>query len=121
MEAAIRHPNMFAFSPFPIFFFIADRILFLLGATLVILSSQLTFIFKFFLSRNLRIARERTWDQTIASRGKGPAFWQPYVEEWDQPPTVDVNRWTGLEEVKGKVLRIAVKRCELACRFGGVF
>ncbi|KAH9957835.1 hypothetical protein BC827DRAFT_1137325 [Russula dissimulans] len=94
-------------------------------ATLVILSSQLTFIFKFFLSRNLRIARERTWDQTIASRGKGPAFWQPYVEEWDQPPTVDVNRWTGLEEVKGKVLRIAVKRLILfplhVVPIGGLF
>jgi len=95
-----------------------DRTPFLLGATLIILSSQLTFICKFFLSRNLRIARERAWDQTIASRGKGPAFWQPYVEEWDQPPTVDVNRWT--DEVKGKVLRIALKRCELACNFGGV-
>lgn len=26
------------------------------------------------------------YEQTIQSRGKGPEFWQPYVEEWDNPP-----------------------------------
>jgi len=94
-------------------------------ATLVILSSQLTFLLKFFLSRNLRIARSRAWDQTIASRGKGPAFWQPYVEEWEQPPTVDVNQWAGLEKVKGNVLRFALKRLILiplhVVPIGGLF
>lgn len=45
----------------------------------------------FFLSRNIRIARQRAWDQTVASRGKGPDFWQPYVEEWDVPPVVDAD------------------------------
>ncbi|KAI0296911.1 hypothetical protein B0F90DRAFT_1811257 [Multifurca ochricompacta] len=79
-------------------------------ATIVFLSSQFTFILNFFLSRNLRIARERAWDQTIASRGKGPGFWKPYVEEWEVPPKVDVNQWAGLEEAKGKVLRVIVKR-----------
>ena len=49
----------------------------------------MTSIITFFLSRNIRIARQRAWDQTVASRGKGPDFWQPYVEEWDVPPTVD--------------------------------
>ena len=73
------------------------------------LSSQLTFILKFFLSRNLRIARERAWDHTVASRGKGPSFWQPYVEEWDVPPVVDVGQWAGLEVAGSRVLRLVFK------------
>jgi hypothetical protein len=84
------------------------------GATLVILSSQLTFIFNLFLSHNLRLAHKHAWDQTIASRGKEPAFWQPYIEEWDFPPKIDINQWAGLENVKKKLLRFAVKHCELA-------
>jgi hypothetical protein len=85
-----------------------------LGATLVILSSQLTIIFNFFLSHNLRIARKQAWDLVITSRGKGPAFWQPYIEEWDLPPRVNVNQWAGLGEVKGKILRFAFKHGRLA-------
>ena len=92
--------------------------MFLSGATLVILSTQLTFILKFSLSRNLRIAREHVWDQTITSRGKGPAFWRPYVEEWDLPPKVNINQRVGLEKVKNKLLRFAVKHCGLACGLG---
>ena len=26
-----------------------------------------------------------------ASRGKGPDFWQPYIEEWQNPPSLDSN------------------------------
>jgi len=78
-------------------------------ATLVILSSQLTIIFNFFLSHNLRSARKHAWDLTVASRAKRPAFWQPYIEEWDQPPKVDINQWVGVVEVKGKVLKFAIK------------
>ena len=69
------------------------------------------------MSRNLRIAREHAWDQTIASRGKGPTFWQTYVEEWDLPPKVDINQCVGLEKVKNKLLRFAVKHCGLAHDF----
>jgi hypothetical protein len=93
---------------------IGDHLLFLSGATLIILSSQITFLFNFLLSRNLRIAREHAWGQTIASRGKGSAFWQPYVEEWDMPPEVDINQWTGLEKAKSKLFRFAIKNCGLA-------
>ena len=75
-------------------------------------SSQLTCILKFFLSRNLRIAHERAWDQTIASRGKGPALCVPYVEELHVPPVVDVGQWAGLEMAKGKVLNIVLKNSE---------
>ncbi|KAF8486665.1 hypothetical protein F5888DRAFT_1761105 [Russula emetica] len=78
-------------------------------ATLIILSSQITLLFNFFLSRNLRIAREHAWGQTIASRGKGPSFWQPYVEEWGLPPMVDINQWMGLEKAKNKLVRFAIK------------
>ena len=52
------------------------------------MASQVTYILRFFLSRNIRIARDRAWAQTVASRGKGPDFWQPYVEEWQNPPSL---------------------------------
>ncbi|KAI0077459.1 hypothetical protein K474DRAFT_1595987 [Panus rudis PR-1116 ss-1] len=55
-------------------------------ATVIFISSQVTAILTFFLSRNIRIARDRAYEQTIVSRGKGPDFWKPYVEEWDKPP-----------------------------------
>ncbi|KAF8816229.1 hypothetical protein BYT27DRAFT_7230035 [Phlegmacium glaucopus] len=72
-------------------------------AAVLVVGSQITYILRFFLSRNIRIARDRAWDQTVASRGKGPDFWQPYVEEWQNPPSVDsdsktnhfVNKWLG--------------------------
>jgi len=57
----------------------------------MIVGSQVTRIMQFFLRRNISIARDRVWDQTVASRGKGPDFWQPYVEEWQSPPRVEVN------------------------------
>ncbi|KAG7442559.1 uncharacterized protein BT62DRAFT_375250 [Guyanagaster necrorhizus] len=57
-------------------------------ATAVLMVSQVTFIIRFFLSRNMHIARDRAWEQTVASRGKGPDFWRPYVEEWTNPPVV---------------------------------
>lgn len=62
-----------------------------LDATIMILGSQVTYILRFFLSRNIRIARDRAWDQTVASRGKGPDFWQPYVEEWETPPNLNIE------------------------------
>jgi hypothetical protein len=58
-------------------------------AAVLFLGGQVTAILRFFLSRNIRIARDRVWAQTVASRGKGPKFWQPYVEEWDNPPNLD--------------------------------
>ena len=47
----------------------------------------------FFLARNIRVARERAYAQTIESRGKGPDWWRPYVEEWERPPRVKPVRW----------------------------
>ncbi|KAG6914270.1 hypothetical protein DXG01_001347 [Tephrocybe rancida] len=72
-------------------------------AAVLLLGSQITYILRFFLARNINIARTRAWSQTVASRGKGPEFWQPYVEEWDRPPVVlfentwetFVKRWLG--------------------------
>lgn len=55
---------------------------------MLFLGHQVTYILRFFLSKNIRIARERAWAQTVASRGKGLEFWQPYVEEWEVPPVV---------------------------------
>jgi hypothetical protein len=63
-----------------------------LDAALLFVGSQATLILRYFLSQDIRIARERAWDYTVASRGKGPEFWQPYVEEWDSPPQVDESR-----------------------------
>ena len=62
-----------------------------IDAAVLIVASQVTYILRFFLSRNIRIARDRAWAQTVASRGKGPEFWQPYVEEWQNPPSVSLN------------------------------
>jgi len=84
-------------------------------ATIVSLSAQVTAILAFFLARNLRIARERAWDQTVASRGKGPEFWQPYVEEWAVPPQVDEKMWAGMEGVRGWVATFAVKKSTFQC------
>ncbi|OJA19788.1 hypothetical protein AZE42_11368 [Rhizopogon vesiculosus] len=66
--------------------------------TILLVGSQFTSIISFFVSRNIRIARQRVWDQTVASRGKGPDFWQPYVEEWDSPPVVN-ERWGRLNSI----------------------
>ena len=78
-------------------------LIFNIDAAVLIVASQVTYILRFFLSRNIRIARDRAWDQTVASRGKGPDFWQPYVEEWQNPPSLAsnpnsnqfVNKWLG--------------------------
>lgn len=67
-----------------------------LDATLFFLSSQFEWVLNFFLSRSLRNARERAYDQTIASRGKGPDFWGPYVEEWENPPRAMGESWLEL-------------------------
>ncbi|KAG8923327.1 hypothetical protein FRC01_012888 [Tulasnella sp. 417] len=69
-------------------------------ATFIFMSSQITGIIKFFLSKNLVIAKTRAWDQVVASRGKGPDFWGPYVEEWERPPKVQIGgfeweKWVG--------------------------
>ncbi|KAI6140003.1 hypothetical protein BKA82DRAFT_4220261 [Pisolithus tinctorius] len=57
--------------------------------TAILIGTQVTAILTFFLSRNIRVARRRVWDQTVTSRGKGPDFWQPYVEEWEVPPVIE--------------------------------
>ncbi|KAJ8081135.1 hypothetical protein PM082_017978 [Marasmius tenuissimus] len=83
-------------------------------ATVLLLSTQITYILRFFLSRNIRIARDRVWDQTVLSRGKGPDFWQPYVEEWDNPPPVQMSE-TRLERLTGGWFgALVVKRFLLA-------
>ena len=81
----------------------ANVLIFNIDAAVLIVGSQVTYILRFFLSRNIRIVRDRAWAQTVASRGKGPDFWQPYVEEWQNPPSLDsnsksnqfVNKWLG--------------------------
>lgn len=73
-------------------------------ATMIFLTSQMSGIVRFFLSKNLRIAKDRAWDLTIASRGKPKDFWGPYAEEWQIPPTIRggqgggvgvLERWMG--------------------------
>jgi len=79
-------------------------------ATVVFLATQASTIIYFFLARNLRIARTRAWEQTVASRRKGTDFFQPYVEEWDNPPVVDEDRWAALAVVRGRVMSLFLKR-----------
>ncbi len=73
------------------------------------MSSQVSAIIYFFLSRNIRIARERAYEQTIQSRGKGPDWWRPYVEEWDNPPKVVKVSWGWSVFMSGPVGRIVAK------------
>ncbi|KIM23768.1 hypothetical protein M408DRAFT_250060 [Serendipita vermifera MAFF 305830] len=57
-------------------------------ATLIFITNQMSGIIRFFLSKNLRIAKDRAWDLTVISRGKSKDFWGPYAEEWEQPPQI---------------------------------
>lgn len=98
--SGIKYPSISTpvrlFSPLPSLPFLFD---FITDAAVLLLGFQMTQILRFFLARNMRIARDRAWDQTVASRGKGPDFWRPYVEEWEHPPVVKrsefVKRWFG--------------------------
>ena len=68
--------------------------LFSIDAAVLILASQVTYIPLFFLtwSRNIPIARDRAWDQTVpvAYRGKGPDF-GTHVEGWQNPPSMSLD------------------------------
>ncbi|KAL7415672.1 hypothetical protein BDY24DRAFT_413246 [Mrakia frigida] len=55
-------------------------------ATIFIIGGQFWYILKFFLSKNIKIARKRAWDLTVESRNKPASFWGPYVEEYEVPP-----------------------------------
>ncbi|KZS93285.1 hypothetical protein SISNIDRAFT_454431 [Sistotremastrum niveocremeum HHB9708] len=79
-------------------------------ATILFISSQIHAIIFFFLSKNIRIARDRAWDETVKSRGKGPEFWQPYVEEWQNPPAVEIGGRTWEKWVGNWLQRYIVQR-----------
>ncbi|KAL1405979.1 hypothetical protein Q8F55_007662 [Vanrija albida] len=54
---------------------------------ILLLLPQLGAILRFFVLKNLRIARARAFNLTVASRGKPAEFWGlGYVEEWAEPP-----------------------------------
>ncbi|KAG9012818.1 hypothetical protein FRB90_006499, partial [Tulasnella sp. 427] len=78
-------------------------------ATFIFMSSQITTILKFFLSKNLVIAKNRAWDQVVASRGKGPDFWGPYVEEWERPPKVQIGGFQWEKWVGGWIGRYVIR------------
>ncbi|KAF9477017.1 hypothetical protein BDN70DRAFT_838357 [Pholiota conissans] len=101
----LSHDTIFGFKvPFSILTF----------AALMFLGTQLTFIFRFFLSRNINIARDRVWDQTVASRGKAPDFFGPYVEEFSRPPLVKYKQSWVEKVVGGPVGLFVVKQVLLA-------
>lgn len=74
-------------------------------------------ILYFFLARNIRIVRERAWMQTVQSRGKGPEFWKPYVEEWDVPPRPQPGWGIGYY-MTGTVGRYIAKSASIAMTLG---
>ncbi|WVF70297.1 hypothetical protein IAT40_005086 [Kwoniella sp. CBS 6097] len=54
---------------------------------ILILLPQLSSILRFFIYKNLKIARSRAYALTVSSRKKPHEFWsQGYIEEWAQPP-----------------------------------
>ena len=79
-------------------------------AALLAVGDQVNFILNFFLRRNIAIAKQRVWDQTVASRGKGPSFWKPYVEEWDLPPVITEPGWDAW--ISGSVAQFVIRRGE---------
>ncbi|KAL5519657.1 hypothetical protein ACEPAH_1340 [Sanghuangporus vaninii] len=83
-------------------------------ATLLFLSDQITYIIRVFLAKNLRIARDRAWDHTIRSRGKGPDFWGPYVEEFAVPPNLHQKGESTWERFAGSFIgRFFIRRVVL--------
>ena len=80
-------------------------------AALVAVGEQVNIILNFFLRRNIAIAKKRVWEQTVASRGKGPSFWKPYVEEWDRPPVIAKPGWDSW--LSGSAARFVIRRSEL--------
>ncbi|SRR6266550_2278264 len=79
-------------------------------AAILFVGSQITWMLRFFLSKNLRISRERAWTQTVISRGKGPEFWQSYVEEWETPPKIEKSN---MPKFLSSPLGLSVVRSEL--------
>ncbi|KAF9647003.1 hypothetical protein BDM02DRAFT_3156338 [Thelephora ganbajun] len=77
-------------------------------AALITLGDQVNIILNFFLRRNIAIAKQRVWEQTVASRGKGPSFWKPYVEEWDHPPVITKPGWDAW--LSGTVARFVIRK-----------
>ena len=71
---------------------------------ILILLPQISSILRFFVYKNLRLARSRAYALTVSSRRKPAEFWsqasrpsveidamlteQGYIEEWAQPPAV---------------------------------
>lgn len=54
---------------------------------LLILLPQISSILRFFIYKNLKIARSRAYALTVSSRRKPAEFWsQGYIEEWVSPP-----------------------------------
>ncbi|KAI0763580.1 hypothetical protein BD413DRAFT_642589 [Trametes elegans] len=87
-------------------------------ATLFFLSSQVSAVIYFFLSRNIRVARERAYAQTLASRGKPAEWWGPYVEEWERPPRAPHGgRWGLGAFLSGPVGRVVAKLLMIPLNF----
>lgn len=73
-------------------------------ATILLLGSQFTSILRFFLARNIKIASERVWNQTLVSRGKTKEFWGGYVEEFDNPPPTPTESNPIWEKILGRMV-----------------
>lgn len=79
-------------------------------AALLVVGDQVNIILNFFLRRNVAIAKQRAWEHTVASRGKDPSFWKPYVEEWDHPPVITKPGWDLW--FSGTAARFLIRRSE---------
>jgi hypothetical protein len=86
-------------------------------ATLIAIGDQVNLILNFFLRKNIALAKQRVWEQTVASRGKGPSFWKAYVEEWDRPPVISKPGWGAW--LSGSAARFVIRRGE--CSQSSIF
>ncbi|KAK0555235.1 hypothetical protein OC845_000375 [Tilletia horrida] len=78
-------------------------------AAFMFVLSQCSSILEFWLRRKLRAARSRAYEATVRSRGKGPEFWGPYAEEWEDPPTEKAMRQAKKEALYVKLASPVVR------------
>lgn len=79
-------------------------------AAIILVGKQVTSILRFFLARNIHIACDRVWSQTLFSRGYSDDFWQPYIEEYPNPPSPTLSPSWYETLLSGTLGRILLKR-----------
>ena len=80
----------------------------------LLLLQQASMVLEYFVESELRLARTHAYEATVKSRGKDATFWQPYVEEWQEPPIQrakrSMQRKGFLAYANNRILRILINK-----------